>query len=64
MKRFLSNMVAAVLSIPTLALMFLLLMWSIAINIIAKPISEDFKPYRWLDKLNDLLYLMERKIFH
>lgn len=63
MIRFVKNIVIFVLSIPTLLLMFALLMWGIIINSLS-PIIGNFKPYKWLDKLNDLFYLMEREIFH
>ncbi len=63
MIRFVKNIVVFVLSIPTLLMMFVLLMWGIIINSLS-PIIGYFKPYKWLDKLNDLYYLMERKIFH
>ena len=63
MIRFVKNIVVFVLSIPTLLLMFALLVWSIIINSLSAIIG-NFKPYKWLDKLNDLFYLMEREIFH
>lgn len=63
MIRFIKNIVVFVLSIPTLLLMFALLVWSVIINSFAAIIG-NFKPYKWLDKLNDLFYLMEREIFH
>lgn len=63
MIRFVKNIVVFVLSIPTLLLMFALLMWCIIINSLSAIIG-NFKPYKWLDKLNDLFYLMEREIFH
>lgn len=63
MKRFIKNIVVFALSIPTLLLMFALFVWSIIINSFSAIIG-NFKPYKWLDKLNDLFYLMEREIFH
>ena len=63
MIRFIKNIVVFVLSIPTLLLMFALLVWSIIINSFSAIIG-NFKPYKWLDKQNDLFYLMEREIFH
>ena len=63
MIRFVKNIVIFVMSIPTLLLMFALLVWCIIINSLSAIIG-DFKPYKWLDKLNDLFYLMEREIFH
>ena len=63
MKRFIKNIVVLTLSIPTLLLMFAAMVWSIIINIFSVIIG-DFKPYKWLNKLNDLFYLMERKIVH
>ena len=63
MKMFIKNIVVFALSIPTLLLMFALLVWSIIINSFSAIIG-DFKPYKWLDKLNDLFYLMEREIFN
>ena len=63
MIRFVKNIAVFVLSIPTLLLMFSLLVWSIIINSFSTIIGS-FKPYKWLDKLNDLFYLMEREIFH
>ena len=63
MKIFIKNIVVFALSIPTLLLMFALLVWSIIINSFSAIIG-DFKPYKWLDKLNDLFYLMEREIFN
>ena len=63
MIRFVKNIVVFVLSIPTLLLTFALLVWSIIINSLSAIIG-NFKPYKWLDKLNDLFYLMEREIFH
>lgn len=63
MIRFIKNIVVFVLSIPTLLLMFALLVWSIIINSFYAIIG-NFKPYKWIDKLNDLFYLMEREIFH
>lgn len=63
MKRFIKNIVVFAFSIPTLLLMFALLVWGIIINSCSAIIGY-FKPYKWLDKLNDLYYLMERKIFH
>ena len=63
MIRFVKNTVVFVLSIPTLLLMFALLVWCIIINSLSAIIG-NFKPYKWLDKLNDLFYLMEREIFH
>lgn len=63
MIRFVKNIAVFVLSIPTLLLMFSLLVWSIIINSFSTIIGI-FKPYKWLDKLNDLFYLMEREIFH
>lgn len=63
MIRFVKNIVVFVLSIPTLLMLFALLMWGIIINSLS-PIIGDFKPYKWLDKLNDLYNLMERKIFN
>lgn len=63
MIRFVKNIVIFVLSIPTLLLMFALLMWGIIINSLS-PIIGYFKPYKWLDKLSNLFYLMGQKIFH
>lgn len=63
MIRFVKNIVVFVLSIPTLLMLFALLMWGIIINSLS-PIIGNFKPYKWLDKLNELFYLMEREIFH
>lgn len=63
MIRFVKNLVVFVSSIPTLFLMFSLLVWKMVINSLSAIIG-DFKPYKWLDKLNDLFYLMEREIFH
>ena len=63
MIRFVKNIVVFVLSIPTLLLMFALLVWSVIINSLSAIIG-NFKPYKWLDKLNDLFYLMEREVFH
>lgn len=63
MIRFVKNLVVFVSSIPTLLLMFALLVWKMVINSLSAIIG-DFKPYKWLDKLNDLFYLMEREIFH
>lgn len=63
MIRFVKNLVVFVSSIPTLFLMFALLVWKMVINSLSAIIG-DFKPYKWLDKLNDLFYLMEREIFH
>lgn len=62
MIRFIKNLVVFVLSIPTLLLMFALLVWSIVINSLSSIIG-NFKPYKWLDKLNDLFHEMEREIF-
>ena len=62
MKRFIKNIVVFALSIPTLLLMFTLFVWSLVINSLF-PIIGKFKPYKWLDKVNDLLYEMEREIF-
>ena len=63
MKRFIKNIVVLALSIPTLLLMFALMVWSIIINFFSVIIG-DFKPYKWLDRLNDLFYVMEREIVH
>ena len=63
MIRFVKNIVVFVFSIPTLLIMFALLVWSIIINSFSAIIGK-FKPYKWLDKLNGLFYLMEREIFH
>lgn len=63
MIRFVKNIVIFVLSIPTLLIMFALLVWCIIINSFSAIIG-NFKPYKWLDKLNDLFYLMEQEIFH
>ena len=63
MIRFVKNIAVFVLSIPTLLIMFALLMWIIIINSLS-PVIGNFKPYKWLDKLNDLFHLMEREIFH
>ena len=63
MIRFVKNIVVFVLSIPALLLMLALLMWCIIINSLS-PIIGNFKPYKWLDKLNDLFHLMGREIFH
>ena len=63
MKRFIKNIVVLALSIPTLLLMFALMVWSIIINIFSVIIG-DFKPYKWIDRLNDLFYVMEREIVH
>jgi len=63
MIRFVKNIAVFVLSIPTLLIMFALLVWSIIINSFSAIIG-NFKPYKWLDKLNDLFYLMEQEIFH
>lgn len=63
MIRFVKNIVVLVLSIPTLLIMFALLVWSIIINSLSAIIG-NFKPYKWLDKLNDLFYLMEQEIFY
>ena len=62
MIRFIKNLVVFVSSIPTLLLMFALLVWKMVINSLS-PIIGNFKPYKWLDKLNDLFYEMEREIF-
>lgn len=62
MIRFVKNIVVFVLSIPTLLIVFALLVWSIVINSLS-PIIGNFKPYKWLDKLNDLFYEMKREIF-
>ena len=63
MIRFVKNIVVLALSIPVLLLMFALLVWSIIINSFSAIIG-NFKPYKWLDNLNDLFYLMEHEIFH
>ena len=63
MIRFVKNIAVFVLSIPTLLLMFALLVWSIIINSFSAIIGK-FKPYKWLDKLNDLFHLMGQVIFH
>ena len=63
MIRFVKNIVIFLLSFPTFIIMFALLVWSIIINSLSAIIG-NFKPYKWLDKLNDLFYLMEREIFH
>lgn len=63
MIRFVKNIIVFVLSIPTLLIMSALLVWCIIINSFSAIIG-NFKPYKWLDKLNDLFYLMEREIFH
>ena len=63
MKRFIKNMMVLVLSVPTILLMFSLLLWSMLANCVAI-FMGDFKPYKLLDILNDLFYAMERKIFH
>lgn len=63
MIRFIKNIVVFVLSIPTLLLMFALLVWSIILNSFSAIIG-NFKPYKLLDQLDDLFYLMERDIFH
>ena len=60
---FVKNIAVFVLSIPTLLIMFALLVWCIIINSFSAIIG-NFKPYKWLDKLNDLFYLMEQEIFH
>ena len=63
MIRFVKNIVVFVLSIPTLLLMFSLLVWCIIINSFSAIIG-NFKPYKWLDKLTYLFYEMERTIFN
>lgn len=62
MIRFVKNIVVFVSSIPTLLLMFALLAWKMVINSLS-PIIGNFKPYKWLDKLDDLFHEMEREIF-
>jgi hypothetical protein len=63
MIRFVKNIVVFVLSIPTLLIMFALLVWCIIVNSFSAIIG-NFKPYKWLDKLNDWFHLMEREIFY
>lgn len=63
MIRFVKNIAVFVLSIPTLLIMFSLLVWCIIIKSFSAIIG-NFKPYKWLDKLNDLFSLMEREIFY
>ena len=63
MKRFIKNIIVLALSIPTLALMFALLLWSMLVNGVAINVG-DFKPYKLLDILNDLFHLMGRRVFN
>ena len=58
MIRFLKNIVVFVLSIPTLLLMFALWVWAILVRNLSAIIG-DFRPYKWLDKLNYLFNLMD-----
>ena len=63
MKRFIKNIVVLVVSIPTLSLMFALLLWSMLVNGVAIFIG-DFKPYKLLDILNEIFHLMGRRVFN
>lgn len=63
MKRFIKNIIVLTVSIPTLALMFTLLLWSMLVNGLSI-IVGDFKPYKLLDILNDLFHLMGRRVFN
>ena len=63
MKRFIENIIVLAVCIPTLVLMFALLLWSMLINGVAILIG-DFKPYKLLDRLNDLFCLMARRVFN
>ena len=58
MIRFVKNIAVFVLSIPTLIIMFALLVWAILVRSLLAIIG-DFKPYKWFDKLNYLFYLMD-----
>ena len=63
MKRFVENIIVLALSIPTLALMFTLLFWSMLVNGVAILIG-DFKPYKLLDILNEIFHLMGKRVFN
>lgn len=62
MKRFIKNLVVFVLLIPALLIMFALFVWDTFIKSLM-PIIGNFKPYKWLNKLDKLFYFLEQKTF-
>ena len=63
MKRFIKNMICIVLSVPTLLIMFVLLIWSMIVSGLSVVVGR-FEPYKLIDILEDLFDSMKRRIFY
>lgn len=52
-KRFLVNMIVFITSLPVVILLLLIASWIILFRPISLLVYSNFKPYGWLDKMND-----------
>lgn len=59
-KRFLVNMIVFITSLPVVILLLLIALWVAVLNpIIGLLVNSNFKPYGWLDKMNDFYHFLK-----
>ena len=59
-KRFLVNMIVFITSLPVVILLLLIALWSAVLNpTIELLVNSNFKPYCWLDKMNDFYHFLK-----
>ena len=59
-KRIFVNMIVFITSLPVVILLLLIALWVAVLNpIIGLLVNSNFKPYGWLDKMNDLYHYLK-----
>lgn len=59
-KRFLVNMIVFITVLPVEILLLLIALWCTVLNpIIGLLVNSNFKPYGWIDKMNDFYHFLK-----
>ena len=59
-KRFLVNMIVFITLLPVVILLLLIALWGAVLNpTIGLLVNSNFKPYGWLDKMNDFYHFLK-----
>ena len=59
-KRFVVNMIVFITVLPVVILLLLIALWAAVLNpIIELLVNSNFKPYGWLDKMNDFYHFLK-----
>ena len=63
MKRFLVNVMLILCGFPVLIIMSVLLFWSLLCSPIAHILYDGFRPYKFVERSDELFRYMVRKLF-